>query len=167
MSLPVEIDAQRGAIVQEIEKLGAELLDVHFRRVGQKSTITFIIDKRGGITLDECVGVNRALGRLFDELSLGPDGAPGEGLIQGSYYLEVNSPGLDRPLKGPRDFARVAGQRVRVTWKDESGRVSTDLGKIESAEENGFILSLEPSGQTKTFPYSAVLKAVREISFKR
>lgn len=158
MSLPVEIDTRRGVIAEEIGKLGAELIEIQFRRVGQKSTLTFVVDKDGGINLDECVRVNRALGAFFDSL---------EDVMIGSYYLEVNSPGLDRPLKDRRDFNRASGQRLRVTWRDETGRVLTDVGRLLLAQEEGFDLSVEPSSKTKTIAYAAVLKAVREISFKR
>lgn len=167
MGMPVEIDANRDAIAREVEKLGAELVDIHFRRVGQKSTITFVVDKLGGITLDECVVVNRALSALFDALSTGPNGEPDEGLIGGSYYLEVNSPGLDRPLKDSRDFKRASGQLLRVIWRDETGRVLTDVGKLILAGEERFDLGIEPSHQTRNIPYAAVIKAVREITFKR
>jgi ribosome maturation factor RimP len=167
MGMPVEIESNRDVIAGEVEKLGAELVDIHFRRVGQKSTITFVVDKAGGITLDECVIVNRALSALFDTLSTGPNGEPGEGLIGGSYYLEVNSPGLDRPLKGNRDFARACGQRLRVIWRDQTGRIMTDVGKLVSAGEDALELDAEPSGGIKSIPYPAVVKAVREISFKR
>ena len=156
MSLPVEVESSRERIVEEIAKLGAELLEIQFRRVGQKSTITFVVDKPGGITLDDCVVVNRALSRLFDEMTE---------LIQGSYYLEVNSPGLDRPLKNQKDFARSLGKKVKAVWRVDSGRTETATGEVLSADETS-VRIVDEKGE-KTIAYAQLVKATKEISFKR
>jgi ribosome maturation factor RimP len=70
------------------------------------------MDKPGGITVDDCVAVSRHLSRVLE--------------VEGIDYdrLEVSSPGLDRPLRKPADFARFAGQRVDVRMRapDATGR---------------------------------------------
>lgn len=80
--------------------LGYELVDVE--RSGRGGLVRIFIDKPGGINLDDCTAVSNHLTRVLT--------------VENVNYerLEVSSPGLDRPLKKERDFARFAGQKVRV-----------------------------------------------------
>ena len=77
-----------------------ELVDVEYVKEGGSWYLRAYIDKPGGITVDDCEIVNRALGDLLDE----------HDFIEESYILEVSSPGLGRPLKKERDFARSLGE---------------------------------------------------------
>ena len=81
-----------------------ELVDVEYVKEGASWYLRAYIDKPGGITVDDCEIVNRALGDLLDE----------HDFIEESYILEVSSPGLGRPLKKERDFARSLGEEVEI-----------------------------------------------------
>ena len=81
-----------------------ELVDVGYVKEGGSWYLRAYIDKPGGITVDDCEIVNRALGDLLDE----------HDFIEESYILEVSSPGLGRPLKKERDFARSLGEEVEI-----------------------------------------------------
>ena len=81
-----------------------ELIDVEYVKEGGSWYLRAYIDKPGGITVDGCEIVNRALGDLLDE----------HDFIEESYILEVSSPGLGRPLKKERDFARSLGEEVEI-----------------------------------------------------
>ena len=81
-----------------------ELVDVEYVKEAGTWYLRAYIDKPGGITVDDCEAVNRKLGDLLDE----------EDYIEGSYVLEVSSPGLDRPLRKDRDFERSIGREVEV-----------------------------------------------------
>ena len=81
-----------------------ELIDVEYVKEGGSWYLRAYIDKPGGITVDDCEIVNRALGDLLDE----------HDFIEESYILEVSSPGLGRPLKKERDFARSLGEEVEI-----------------------------------------------------
>ncbi|MFL5434230.1 MAG: Imm1 family immunity protein [Myxococcales bacterium] len=83
---------------------GLELVDVEFAGAGGHPTLRLYIDKAGGVSLDDCTHVSRALSAALDV----------EDPIQGSYELEVSSPGLDRPLRTAEHFQRFAGENVRV-----------------------------------------------------
>ena len=61
MSLPFEIENRREEIIAEVEKLGADLLEIHFRSAAGRSVITLIVDKPGGVTLADCVRINQRL----------------------------------------------------------------------------------------------------------
>ncbi|MFW5648375.1 MAG: ribosome maturation factor RimP [Candidatus Alkaliphilus sp. MAG34] len=86
----------------ENEKL--ELVDIEYRKEGPNWFLRLYIDKPGGITLDDCQKVSEQLGKKLDE----------EDPIKGNYFLQVSSPGLDRPLKNEKDFMRCRGRMVEV-----------------------------------------------------
>jgi len=83
----------------QIECAGVELL-----KHGKEQELYIYIDKSGGVTLDDCEKVSRAVDPLIEQ----------DDPIDGSYILCVSSPGLDRPLKNRRDFERNIGKTVDV-----------------------------------------------------
>ena len=91
-------------IMPIIEANQFELVDVEYVKEGGTWYLRAYIDKPGGITVDDCEIVNRALSDLLDE----------EDFIEESYILEVSSPGLGRPLKKERDYQRNLGEEVEI-----------------------------------------------------
>lgn len=87
-----------------IEENQFELVDVEYVKEGGNWYLRAYIDKPGGITIDDCELVSRALSDLMDK----------EDFIEESYILEVSSPGLLRPLKKDKDFERNIGKSVEV-----------------------------------------------------
>ena len=83
---------------------GLELVDVTFTKEGGRFMLRIFIDKPEGVTVDDCEHVSKRLSVLLDE----------HDPIEQSYYLEVSSPGLDRPLKRERDFERFQGRKVTI-----------------------------------------------------
>ena len=81
-----------------------ELVDVEYVKEGGTWYLRAYIDKPGGITVDDCEVVSRALSDLLDK----------HDFIEDAYVLEVSSPGLGRPLKKEKDFARSIGEEVDV-----------------------------------------------------
>jgi ribosome maturation factor RimP len=86
------------------DELSYELVDVEFVKEGANWYLRVYIDKPGGITIDDCQAVSERLSDLLDK----------EDPIEQSYFLEVSSPGLDRPLKTERDFVKYKGEEVEV-----------------------------------------------------
>ena len=163
MSLPMEIESRMEGIRSEIERGGAELVDVLYRRANQRAFLTFLVDKAGGINLEECAEINRHLGEYFDRLSEG--GGEGIGFLHGSYFLEVSSPGLDRPLKTPKDLKRVLGQMLRVQVRDTRGTVNTVTGKLVALTEVS--IELENRAGKQVVLLDGILKATREVNWKK
>jgi ribosome maturation factor RimP len=112
--------------------MGFELVDA--RASGGGRHLSIFIDRPGGITVDHCAEVSRQLTRVF--------------AVEGIDYdrLEVSSPGLDRPLRKPADFARFAGSRVDVKMRrpDEGGR-KRFAGLLRG--EAGGVVTLEVDGR--------------------
>lgn len=87
-----------------IEANGFELVDVEYVKEGSSFYLRSYIDKPGGITIDDCELVSRALSELLDR----------EDFIEDSYIMEVSSPGLLRPIKKDKDFLRNMGKAVEI-----------------------------------------------------
>jgi ribosome maturation factor RimP len=99
-----------GLLEPTLTGLGYELVDMQVSNRGR--FLRLFMDKPGGITVEDCAAVSRHLSRVLE--------------VEGIDYdrLEVSSPGLDRPLRKPADFARFAGQKVDVRMRlaDAGGR---------------------------------------------
>ena len=117
------IDPELGAELAEIAAAeGCELLQVEF----QAGTLRLILDREGGVRLEDCETVSKLASAFLDVRNFGP----------GRYTLEVSSPGLDRQLYGPRDFARFVGRRVRVRFVDPAtGKRATVVGRLQAFDE--------------------------------
>lgn len=87
-----------------MEEHDFELVDVEYVKEGSNWYLRAYIDKAGGITIDDCELVSRALSDLLDK----------EDFIDTAYILEVSSPGLLRPIKKDKDFERNMGKNVEV-----------------------------------------------------
>lgn len=145
-----------------LDELSMELVDLEFRREGRDWFLRLFIDKEGGVTLDDCAGVSREVSALLEV----------EDPVSGAYYLEVSSPGLDRPLKKAADYERFVGRLLKVkTYEklDPDGRGherKTFVGKLLAMQDD--IVSLEQNdkkGGIVNFPLAAIAKANLELEF--
>jgi ribosome maturation factor RimP len=112
--------------------LGVELVELEFKREGQGQLLRLFIDKPGGVTLDDCIAASREVSATLDV----------EDPISSPYRLEVSSPGIDRPLKKPADFARFAGQVVKIKTRE---LLDPDGRGHRRKTFNGELLGLEGS----------------------
>ena len=87
-----------------IKNHGFELVDVEYVKEAGTWYLRAYIDKPGGITVDDCEIVSRAFSDILDE----------KDYIEDTYIFEVSSPGLGRPLKKEKDFARSIGEEVEI-----------------------------------------------------
>lgn len=112
-----------------------ELVDVEYVKEAGNWYLRVYVDKEGGITVDDCEIVSRALSDKLDE----------KDFIEEAYILEVSSPGLGRPLKKDKDFDRSIGKEVELKLyraidkqKDFSGiLVSYDKDTVNIEIEDG------------------------------
>lgn len=95
----------RNLVAPAIEKNKFELVDVEYKKEGNNWYLRVYIDKEGGVNLDDCQIISEYLSEKLDEVDP----------IENSYILEVSSPGIDRPLKTPRDFEKFKGSLVEVS----------------------------------------------------
>jgi len=126
----------QGLLETTLNGLGYELVDLE--RSAKGALLRVFIDRDGGINVDDCALVSNHLSRVLAVENVSYD------------RLEVSSPGLDRPLRKPGDFARFAGHKarlkLRVALEGQRNFVGvlcdTEAGKV-GLEVDGRVLSLD------------------------
>ena len=124
-----------------IAEKGLELVDLEFVKEGVNWYLRVYIDKDGGVNIDDCEAVSRALEVKLDE----------KDPIEQAYILEVSSPGIDRPLKKDADFVKYQGEIIDVKLykaqdgsKQYQGRLlGLENGVLSIEEENGNVVKFE------------------------
>lgn len=126
------------ALVNPIaERFGLEVLEVLYEKKYDGMNLTIVIDKDGGVSIDDCERLHRAIDEPLDELDP----------IDCSYTLNVSSPGLDRPLKTERDYKRNFNKKISVKlYKPLDGKKNYD-GILIGYDEDTFTIELS-SGKT-------------------
>jgi len=112
-----------GLVRPVVEAAGLEFVEVAFLREGGAKVLRVTVDREGGADLDSIALVSQRLGRRLDLERFAP----------GPYSLEVSSPGLERPLRDPRDFAKRVGERVKVKTDGPEDGPRTFSGTIVAA----------------------------------
>lgn len=114
--------------------------------------IEVIVDhSRGGVTIAECTRVHRELIDQIEEANL----------IDMPFSLQVNSPGLDRPLRNQMDFERVQGRVVRFYLAEKWKGSLEHVGTIASVGHED--VTVESGKNSLKIPYRIINKAIQEI----
>jgi ribosome maturation factor RimP len=146
-------DLIEGLVGPILTEMGLELVEVQFRREQIGWVLRLIIYRPTGVTVEDCVSVSREVSNLLDV----------EDLIDQPYHLEVSSPGLDRPLKTARDFARHQGQKIKVVSKTPIDDHQEITGLIDQVKEGSVVVATER--ERIEIPYSLIAKAKLVIEF--
>lgn len=123
------IEKLRQALEGDIENLGYELVDLEFIGGKDAKRLIFYIYSKEGITIDDCERVSGFLDERLDELDL----------IKSSYYLEVSSQDLSRPLKTDKDLLRNKDELLRIKLKNGD----LILAKMKEIKDNSIIFTKE------------------------
>lgn len=115
-----------------VEAAGLELVDVEYVRERDWFLRVFI-DKEGGIDIDDCSAVSNALAKKLDE----------EDFIREKYYLEVSSPGIDRPLKKDKDLVSHYGIRVDLAFFAPYEGKKQMTAVLQSYDQDNLVLTDE------------------------
>ncbi len=110
-----------------------ELVDVEYVKEGGNFFLRVFIDKEGGITVDDCELVSRALSDLLDQKDFIPD----------AYILEVSSPGLGRHLKKDKDFARSIDKEVEVKLYKAINKQKEFIGFLKGYDNDTVTLKFD------------------------
>lgn len=130
-----------------------DLEDVVIRQAGKRRLVRIVVDHHaGGLTLDLVASISRDISRELDDSDV---------LGQSAFVLEVTSPGVDRPLRLPRHWARAVGRIVRVTPK--AGEPVQ--GRLQSSDESEAVLDVD--GVAVTVAFADVARAVVQVEFTR
>jgi ribosome maturation factor RimP len=131
---------------------GLDVEDIEITTAGRRRVVRVLVDKDGGVTLDDLAEATTIVGYQLDDSDV---------LDDRPYTLEVTSPGVDRPLTQPRHWRRNVDRLVSVTRRDGSAL----RGRIRDAGDDSVVLDVD--GEPVPVPYGDVAKARIEIEFNR
>ncbi|SDY84461.1 ribosome maturation factor RimP [Proteiniborus ethanoligenes] len=110
-----------------------ELVDLEYTKEGPHFYLKVFIDKPGGITIDDCQKVSEQLSELLDE----------KDPIDDNYFLEVSSPGLDRPLKKDKDLEKSIGKDIEISLYKQVDGKKKYIGRLTKFDEKSILISDE------------------------
>ncbi|MBE5955906.1 MAG: ribosome maturation factor RimP [Lachnospiraceae bacterium] len=116
-----------------IEEGNFELVDVEYVKEGANWYLRVYADKEGGINIDDCVTISRALEAKLDE----------KDVIEDAYILEVSSPGLGRQLKKDRDYKRSLGEEIEFKLYKARNKQKEFEGILKDFDEHTFTITLD------------------------
>ena len=135
---------------QAAEEQGVEIFDIELLGKG-KLLLRVLIDKEGGVTLDDCEHFSKSFSALLDV----------ENPVQRSYTLEVSSPGMDRPLKKISDFEKNIGKLARIITVEKIDNQNFFVGRIAGTDRN--MIRLVIKEREIQIPFDDISKARLEI----
>ena len=136
-----------------VEEKGCELWDVEYVREGSERFLRIYLDKEGGVDINDCEAVSRAMDPILDEADPIPE----------SYHFEVCSAGLERALKRPGDFARFMGSPITVKlYRPRNGL--KEIPCVLRGYEAGKV-TVEAGKETITFEKSEVALVRLRVEF--
>jgi ribosome maturation factor RimP len=135
-----------GLVRSVVEADGLELVEVALHRGKGHQVLRVTVDREGGVDLDTIAQASERISRRLDL----------EGFDPGPYALEVSSPGIERPLKAPRDFWRRVGQTVKVKASQPEG-TQTHTGTLVAAGPDEVRIATE-TGEHEV-SYDAIVSA--------
>lgn len=140
-----------------LHEAGLELVDVEYKKEGSNWFLRVYIDKPGGVDIDDCSRVSEHLSDELDAVDPVPT----------AYFLEVSSPGAERPLKKPSDFEKTLGQYVHVNLYEPISGQKNFEGMLTAFEQDTLEIEYDRKGvkQTVQVPLNKVASARLAIQF--
>ena len=136
-----------------VEENGCSLWDVEYVREGSERYLRLYIDKTGGVDIDDCEKIHRAVDPVLDE----------KDPISESYHFEVCSAGLERALKRPSDFAQFMDSPILVKLYRPRNGLKEIPGILRGYEEGR--IAVEAGKETITFEKSEVALVRLHVEF--
>ena len=149
--------AVRSVISPVVAGVGLDLEDLQFRKAGSRLQVRILVDRDGGVTLDEAAEVSRSIATALEDSAV---------LGERSYLLDVGSPGVDRPLRLGRHWRRNTGRLVCLTLDDgatATGRIREVAGPGDGDPPTS--VGLQIDGTAQTFDAGRISKAVVQVDF--
>ncbi len=142
-----------------VDEYGFELVEVEFVKEGKSWYLRVFIDKEGGIDIEECALVSEQLSEKLDNVDPDP--------IPQAYFLEVSSPGAERPLKKEKDYEKALGGYIHISLYQAVQDEKVYEGFLESFDENQLTLKVRIKTREKqiTFDRNNIAKARLAIQF--
>lgn len=124
-------------LIPIVEANGFELVDVEYVKEGSSWYLRAYIDKEGGISIVDCETVSRAFSEKLDE----------KDFIEDAYIMEVSSPGLGRPLKKEKDYARSMGKELEIRTYRAIDKEKEFYGILKAYDDNSVTIGQEDGNE--------------------
>ncbi|RQC94587.1 ribosome maturation factor RimP [Pseudomonas aeruginosa] len=128
-----KLEQLQALLAPVVEALGYECWGVEFISQGRHSVLRVYIDRPEGILIDDCEAVSRQVSGILDV----------EDPISGEYTLEVSSPGMDRPLFTLEQFAKHAGEQVKIRLRSLYEGRRNYQGILRGVEEQDVVVLVD------------------------
>ncbi|WP_216827953.1 ribosome maturation factor RimP [Alkalihalobacterium elongatum] len=140
-----------------VDELGLELVDIEFKKEGKNWFLRVFIDSENGVDIEDCGTVSERLSEKLDALDP----------IQQAYFLEVSSPGAERPLKKEKDIQKAVGKNVHVTTYEPIDGEKAFEGKLLDFDGSDLKIEIKIKTRKKeiVIPYTKVASARLAIIF--
>jgi ribosome maturation factor RimP len=145
------LEKMRGLLLPLLDQRGAFLVDISLRSEKGGKLVQAYIDTDKGITIEECAVISREFAQELDRVNL----------LQGSYRLEVSSPGIDKPLRMLRQYRKNVGRRFKVVHQSTETR-TTLVGKLQSVEDERLTFETE-TGESVTLDFTKIIESKEEL----
>lgn len=142
------------ALVTPLLEPKMELVDVEWVNEYDAWYLKIFLEQEGNISLDDCQRMSRKINAELDEIAI----------TEEAYFLEVSSPGLDRPFKTDRDFERALGKGVEATFYKKIDGVKIHTGILDSFTAETVSLRNEKD-ELKSFDRKLIAKIHYRIEF--
>jgi len=140
-----------------VEELQLELVDVEFVKEGKNWFLRVYVDKAEGIDIEECAIVSEKLSAVLDE----------NDPVDFPYFLEVSSPGAERPLKTKQAITNSIGKTVNVKLYEPIDNEKEYQGTLKAFEDDVLTLEVMNKARKKeiSLPYEKIAKARLAVTF--
>ncbi len=140
-----------------VTDLGFELVDVEYVKEGPDYYLRIAIDKPGGIDISDCALASEKISDMMDK----------EDPIKDAYFMDVSSPGAERPLKKEKDYEAAVGHPIYVKLYEEIDGDKEWLGELLSYDEDVIKMSVKIKTRTKEIelPRKKIAKIRRAVIF--
>lgn len=153
------VDVVKEAVLPVVDERNFELVDVEFLKEGKNWFLRIYIDKPGGIDIEECAWVSERVSDIMDQMDPDP--------IPQAYFLEVSSPGAERPLKTDKDLQNAVGGYVNLSYYQAIDGEKSHEGTLLEVTEDSVKLEIKIKTRVKTIeiPREKIAKARLAIQF--
>ncbi|MBL0331838.1 MAG: hypothetical protein IPP08_11700 [Chlorobiota bacterium] len=148
------------------KSLSLIIFEIKIEESGNNKILTILVDSENGISLNEVADLSRKINEYIDSEETG---------IEGSFRLDVSSPGVDFPLKFDWQYVRNIGRLLMLRYKDDNGETKNELFRLLDFKNNNLILvkhnpivkgkASTKVSETIVISKDKILKAVTEVEF--
>ena len=147
------VEQLRALIEPILSDVAMELVELTCHSQGHQQLVRVLVDRVGGVTIAQCARVNQRIGEALEASNM----------IEGSYTIEVSSPGLDRPLVSKRDFERALGEDLRLEVTVENGRCKELHGMLLAVQSEAIVL--KTTSGNLTLPMAQIRMAKKALQW--